>query len=265
MAKAIKKDFPEIEKSGRLMPNTLFAGAGSNYLRRADQQENTYEEGFTYADQEAARQLIVYAKHLQSSDGLLYHAYDESGQAQWADPATHHSPEFWCRAMGWFGMTLIDALDVLPAHDPNRPQLIAILRDLIRGLAKYQDRETGLWYQVVDKGSAPGNWLETSSSSMYSYVISLAVQRGYVGKSYEAVARRGYAGVMTRLSLDEAGMADLSDICEGTNVADLSYYMARKRNTNDFHGLGAFLIMNEHFLTSRSAMELTRPARRTLH
>ena len=50
-AKAIKKDFSEIELSGRLMPNTLFPGAGSNYIRRTDQQENTYEPGFTYADQ----------------------------------------------------------------------------------------------------------------------------------------------------------------------------------------------------------------------
>jgi mannose-6-phosphate isomerase-like protein (cupin superfamily) len=59
-------------------------------------------------------------------------------------------------------------------------------------------------------------------------------------------------------------MANISDICEGTNVADLSYYFARKRNVNDFHGLGAFLIMNEHFLTSQSAMELTRPPKKTL-
>jgi unsaturated rhamnogalacturonyl hydrolase len=212
-----------------------------------------------YANDEAARQLIVYAGHLHSREGLLYHAYDESGATAWADPATHHSAEFWCRAMGWFGMTLVDVLDVLPANDPRRPQLIAILRDLVRGLAKYQDRQTGLWYQVVNKGSDPGNWLETSSSSMYSYVISLAVKRGYVDKSFEAVAKKGYAGVLTKLTLDSDGMANIRDICEGTNVADLAYYFARKRNVNDFHGLGAFLIMNEYFLTSASAMELTRP------
>jgi unsaturated rhamnogalacturonyl hydrolase len=212
-----------------------------------------------YANDEAARQLIVYAGHLHSPEGLLYHAYDESGGAAWADPATHHSAEFWCRAMGWFGMTLVDVLDVLPANDPRRPQLISILRDLVRGLAKYQDSQTGLWYQVVNKGSDPGNWLETSSSSMYSYIISLAVKRGYVDKSFEAVAKKGYAGVLTKLTVDSEGMANISDICEGTNVADLAYYFARKRNVNDFHGLGAFLIMNEHFLTSASAMELTRP------
>jgi unsaturated rhamnogalacturonyl hydrolase len=44
-------------------------------------------------------------------------------------------------------------------------------------------------------------------------------------------------------------MTNLTDICEGTNVADLAYYFGRKRNVNDFHGLGAFLIMNEHMTT----------------
>jgi len=50
--------------------------------------------------------------------------------------------------------------------------------------------------------------------------------------------------------MDRDGMTDISDICEGTNVADINYYFARKRNTNDFHGIGAFLIMNEELRTS---------------
>jgi putative ABC transport system permease protein len=52
ISNALKADFPEIEKSARLMPNSLFPGAGSNELRRADQVENTHEEGFTYADED---------------------------------------------------------------------------------------------------------------------------------------------------------------------------------------------------------------------
>ncbi|HZX58224.1 MAG TPA: ABC transporter permease [Mucilaginibacter sp.] len=51
MAKALKADFPEVEKSGELMPNSLFDKAGSNEVRPADKLQNTYEEGFTYADQ----------------------------------------------------------------------------------------------------------------------------------------------------------------------------------------------------------------------
>ena len=51
MAGALKNDFPDIVKSGHIMPNPLFYGAGSNEVRRADQVENTHEDGFTYADQ----------------------------------------------------------------------------------------------------------------------------------------------------------------------------------------------------------------------
>jgi putative ABC transport system permease protein len=50
--KAVKDEFPEMELVARLMPNPLFNGAGNNQLRRADRVENTFEEGFTYADPE---------------------------------------------------------------------------------------------------------------------------------------------------------------------------------------------------------------------
>ncbi|WP_426668894.1 ABC transporter permease [Mucilaginibacter sp. McL0603] len=65
MGKALKSDFPEVEISGRLMPNSLFEKAGSNEVRRADQVQNTYEQGFTYADQEMLDVLqlpMVYGK-----------------------------------------------------------------------------------------------------------------------------------------------------------------------------------------------------------
>jgi putative ABC transport system permease protein len=52
LAKAMKEDFPEVEKSGRLMPHPLFYCAGSNQVRTIDNEQNTYEEGFTYADQD---------------------------------------------------------------------------------------------------------------------------------------------------------------------------------------------------------------------
>jgi unsaturated rhamnogalacturonyl hydrolase len=57
--------------------------------------------------------------------------------------------------------------------------------------------------------------------------------------------------VLTKISRDQEGQTNLTGICEGTNVADLAYYFARKRNTNDFHGLGAFLIMNEKFMNKK--------------
>ena len=202
-----------------------------------------------YANDEAVLQLLTYNSHLYDyRTGLMFHAYDESGQQAWADKETKHSAEMWCRAMGWFGMTLIEVLELLPRDHPMQPLLAGQVKLLVKAWARYQDEKTGLWYQVVDKGDNPANWLETSSSSMYTYVTAMAVDRGYVEKKYLAGVQKGYAGVLTKISLDKDGQTNLTDICEGTNVADLAYYFARKRNTNDFHGLGAFLIMNEKFM-----------------
>jgi unsaturated rhamnogalacturonyl hydrolase len=166
----------------------------------------------------------------------------------WVVGDTHHSPEFWCRAMGWYGMALITVLDYLPEDHEKRPQLLAVLQDLVAGLAKFRDSLTGLWYQVVDKGYLPSNWHETSCSSMHAYTIFTAAKQGYVDESYLDVARAGYRGVLSKLSLGKDGLTYLIDISEGTNVGDLSYYLNRRRNVNDLHGLGAFLIMNEQLL-----------------
>ena len=202
-----------------------------------------------YTADEATKQLLIYASHLNDpKTGLMFHAYDESGQTSWSNKETRVSPEIWCRAMGWFGMTLIEVLELLPSDHPNRPQLVVQLNQLVKAWAKYQDAKTELWYQIVDKGDNPNNWQETSSSSMYTYVTAVALDRGYVNKSFGDLVKRGYAGVLSKLSIDQNGDTNIIDICEGTNVADLAYYFGRKRNTNDFHGLGAFLIMNEKFM-----------------
>ncbi|HXM34161.1 MAG TPA: glycoside hydrolase family 88 protein [Pyrinomonadaceae bacterium] len=200
----------------------------------------------TYANAEVTKQMLIYYKHLNDQEtGLLWHAYDESGSQNWADPKTHHSGFHWGRAFGWYAMTLIELLEILPKNQPQRAELIAIINQLAKAFEKYQDPQTRLWYQIVDKGGTTGNWLETSSSSMYTYMMWMGVKRGYLPKNYETVALKGYQGVLSKLTMGADGLTRLVDVCEGTNVADLAYYFGRKRPENDFHGLGAFLIMNE--------------------
>ncbi len=199
-----------------------------------------------YTNDEVVKQMLIYYKHLNDpATGLLWHAYDESGAQPWANPATHQSAFHWGRAFGWYAMTLIILLDIIPKDQPQRGKLIKIVQQLAKAFARYQDPKTGLWYQVVDKGDVAGNWHETSCSSMYTYMLWMGVKRGYLPKRYAAVAEKGYRGVLTKLSVGADGLTNLIDISEGTNVGDLAYYFARKRNVNDFHGIGAFLIMNE--------------------
>ena len=199
-----------------------------------------------YAQSQAASAVLIDAAHLQAPNGLLYHAYDQNS-ISWQAPGTQHSPEFWCRAIGWYGMTTVTTLDSLPADYPQRPQILTILRNLVAGMAKYQDPKTGRWFQVVDKGSTAGNWTETSCSAMYTYVIDKSVKNGWVAASYHANAVKGYNGVLAEVSKEANGLVDIANICEGTDVGNLAYYLARPRATNDPHGLGAFLVMNEEY------------------
>jgi unsaturated rhamnogalacturonyl hydrolase len=201
-----------------------------------------------YANDEAAKQLAVYGGHLQQPNGLLKHAYDESKTASWADSKTGLAPEYWCRAIGWYGMASVNVLDAIPANHPQRARLLTILRNLAAGYEHYQDPATGRWFQVVDKGTQAGNWTETSCSSMYAFTLSRAVEKGYIDARYKAVADRAYQGVLRKVSLGSDGRTNLTDISVGTNVGSYSYYIGRTRATNDFHGLGAFLIMNEQFI-----------------
>ncbi len=50
-AQAMVKNFPAVEQAARTMPYALFSGAGSNEVRPENKLEDTYEEGFSYADQ----------------------------------------------------------------------------------------------------------------------------------------------------------------------------------------------------------------------
>ena len=220
------------------------------------------------ANAEAIHQLLVYGSNLRDKNGPLYfHAYDESGKAPWADPVTHQSHVKWGRAIGWYCIALVDLLDVLPEspatakEKAERQELIAIVQNMARDLVATQDPATGLWFQIIDKPKLEGNFLETSSSSMFTYFLDVAVKRGYIDASYKTAMQRGYRGVLSKVVVDADGHYHINDICEGTNVGDQASYLARKHGTDDFHGLGAFLLMNEEVQFNQTMMQGSGAAR----
>ncbi len=174
--------------------------------------------------------------------GLWYHAWDYEKKQPWADPQTGLSREFWGRSMGWVPVALLDELEFLPAAHPGRAVLKRIACDLLLSLIPYQDKETGLWYQVTDKGGQAGNWLESSCTCLYTAAVCKAVRMGLMDRAHLDTARKGCQGVLRRLEHDENGML-IGNICIGTGVGDYAHYCARPTSTNDLHGVGAFLLM----------------------
>ncbi|WP_328616536.1 hypothetical protein OHS18_08365 [Amycolatopsis sp. NBC_00355] len=63
---------------------------------------------------------------------------------------------------------------------------------------------------------------------------------------HAAAPQRGaVVGVVRYLSQAADGTTAITDISVGTNVGNGRYYLDRPRATNDFHGLGTFLYLNE--------------------
>ena len=190
----------------------------------------------------AYQALLMEKRTKDPATGLLYHAYDQSRAMAWADPVTGQSPEFWGRSMGWVPVALLDDLDFFPEEFAPRGEIIRMTTDLLKALVPYQDEKTGLWYQVVNKGDDPRNWLETSCSCLYVAAICKAVRRGFLDRSYLRFARKGYEGIISRLKWDEKGII-IDGVCIGTGVGDYEHYLARPTSANDLHGMGAFILM----------------------
>jgi unsaturated rhamnogalacturonyl hydrolase len=227
---------PELWADGTFMVNPFLIRYGVAF----DDSEYVYNETST--------QIIVFGDHLQVENGLLQHAYDESRTEKWADAESGRSEEQWCRAMGWYGMAMTDVLELLPEDHPNRPGVLEKLYKFVEGVATYQDEESGRWFQVVNKADLEDNWTETSCSAMFTNTVLTSLNRGYIEDDngrYSELVDKGLSGVLERVRKNDKGLTDIFEICVGTNVGDLAFYLDRPRRTNDLHGLGAVILMLE--------------------
>ncbi len=200
----------------------------------------------------ACRQMTLMWEHMRDDKtGLLYHAWDQSKTAPWSHPETGLSAVFWGRAMGWYAVAAVDIAEYLPTEHPSRKKFIDVAVSLLKALATYQEPQTGLWYQVVDQGARPDNWLESSCSALYTYALSKAVRLGWLDSSYKAAADKGFEGLIQMVETDGETYLSVPRICIGTCLGDYKFYVNRPVETNMLIGVGAFLLMcNEYQLLS---------------
>ncbi|MFP3593106.1 glycoside hydrolase family 105 protein [Chryseobacterium sp. SIMBA_038] len=210
----------------------------------------------TKAFDDVVLQFDLIQKHLvDKKTGLLYHAWDESKEQAWANKETGVSPNFWGRAMGWYGMAMVDVLDYLPKDHPGRAKLISYLKSYTDAVIKVQDKDNGLWYQVLDKAGEKGNYTEATASSMFVYTIIKSVNNGYLPKSYKAAAKKGYDGIIKNLiSVDENGVVNLNKCCAVAGLGgkpyrdgSYEYYVNEEIRSNDAKGTGPFILASIEF------------------
>lgn len=197
-----------------------------------------------------ARQFRLIDRHLyDEKSGLYYHGWDEAKVQNWANKENGRSANFWGRAVGWWMMAQVQTLEYFPKGHPARAELLDILKRTADGVVKWQDPETGLWWQVMDQGKRKGNYLEGTCSAMFVFSLAKAVNDGLLPKEYLETARKGYAGMISRLvRVGDKGDVNLTRCCQVAGLGQpdrrdgtYEYYISEPIVENDFKGVGPFI------------------------
>ncbi len=202
---------------------------------------------------------------------LYYHAHDTSKEIFWCDKQTGNSPSFWLRSTGWFIVSLVDSLEFFPDGE-NREYLNSLLKEAIEGVMQYQDKETKMFYQVIDRGGESckvpseklralknklynpdvdyveiANYVESSGSSMIAYVCMKGARLGYLDASFAKKGREIYEAIFDH----SYSNGKLNDICITAGLGPASnpvrdgtfaYYLAEPVGSNDAKGIGPFIM-----------------------
>ena len=198
--------------------------------------------------------------------GLWKHAWDETHQQFWADKTTGRSQHTWSRALGWYVMAMTECLDAMPADYARRGEVEQLLQKAMTAVVEHQDPQTGVWYDVMDVKD-PRNYLESTASSMFAYVLLKASRKGYLPEQVKANGKtinflqagiKAYTGVVHRfLRVNADKTLSLTRCCAVSGLGpgpgpyvkkpnykrdgSFDYYMSEPIRDNDAKGIGPFL------------------------
>lgn len=173
------------------------------------------------------------AKNLLAPNGMYYHAANNA-----ADVCAYH----WTRAMGWYGMAMVDVMEVLPEEYMEERR--AALKTFVDGVLKYQD-ESGLWANVADWKITETNRLEVSGTSMMVYTILKGIRNGWLDKTYQEAAVKAFVA-MTEQKLDENGLHDIYLMASANNTNN--YEISSSYMTDEGKGSGPFIMAYSEML-----------------
>ena len=191
----------------------------------------------------------IYQLTVDESDGLMVHAWDENHSQSWADPKTGKSPNKWGRGMGWYAMGLVDALEFFPEDHPQRETLVNILQNVSKALLKVRDKETGLWYQILDKGDREYNYIETSASAMFIYVFAKGADMGVLPARYKELASQLFQSLVDRyIKTDVDHLPTLTHVSGSAGLGvklhrdgSFEYYINQQQVDNDAKGMAPLI------------------------
>ena len=224
---------------GLYMAQPFYAEYTARFVSDSLQQQANYED--------IAHQFqTVFDYTFDPVTGLLRHAWDSSHSMFWCNPETGQSDHAWGRAMGWYLMGLVDVIEILPAGE-EQDALVRIFGNCFQALPLFADRKTGMWYQVLDRPYAEGNYLEATASAMIVYSWLKGCRLGIIGNREGAV--QAFDSLLkTFVRVDEDGLVNLDQCCEVAGLGgknnrrgDYDYYINEPVRSNDPKGIGPLI------------------------
>ncbi len=183
---------------------------------------------------------------------LYYHGYDSSKSMFWADKNTGLSKNFWLRAEGWYTVALIDTLSYIDEQMYDEYNTLkTLLKETIDGLLKYQDKESKMFYQVIDRVDEKDNYLETSGSAMISFAILKAVRLGVLPERYKEIGLDIFNGICQKYLTEVDGDLNVGGICLVAGLGpennlrrdgSYEYYLSEPIVENDAKGVGPLIL-----------------------
>ena len=198
-----------------------------------------------------------------ASTGLWKHAWDETHEMFWANKETGLSQHTWARALGWYTMAMVEVLDALPQEFFRRGEVIQLFKKAMEAVVKYQDKKTGVWYDVMDVKD-PRNYLEATASSMFAYCLLKGARLGYLDESYREAGIKAYKGIVKEfVKINNDKTISLTQCCSVSGLGpgiskkvlkaapkvkektkrdgSFEYYMSEPIRDNDAKGVGPFI------------------------
>lgn len=190
---------------------------------------------------------LIFDKTLDPETGLLRHAWDSSAQMFWSDEETGQSAHAWGRAMGWYAMALVDVIDILPAGQ-YKDDLVILLNRVFDSVLLFADQTTLMWYQVLDRPYAEGNYLEATCSAMFVYAMLKGSRLGILENVTSEDALLRYEDLLKTFVTVEDGLVNLNSCCEVAGLGgkqnragDYTYYISEPVRSNDPKGIGPLI------------------------
>ena len=188
---------------------------------------------------------------------LWKHAWDETHQQFWANKEDGKSQHCWARALGWYVMAMTECLDAMPENYARRQEVIDLLNKAMKSVVKYQDKKTGVWYDVLDVKSDK-NYLESTASSMFTYVLLKGYRKGYLSEEYLKAGVKAYNGILKQfIKVNADKTISLTRCCAVSGLGpgpgpyvkkpnykrdgSFEYYMSEPIRDNDAKGVGPFI------------------------